>query len=226
AQLKHANGDAIGTATFTQDANGVRLSLQFQDLQPGTHGIHIHTVGTCDASDFSTAGGHFNPTSAQHGLDNPSGPHAGDLPNLEVPASGSGTYQAVDSRVSLGTGANSLFDADGSALVIHAGPDDNVADPAGNSGARIACGTIAQAAAGAATAPATQPSGTTVQPVAPTAAPAAPIAAPTQRSAATPAPSAPPRTLPRTGDAGSMPLVLAGLAASLSALGVALSRRD
>ena len=107
------------------------------------HGLHIHTVGAC-TPDFAAVGGHFNPTTAQHGLDNPSGPHAGDLPNLEIDADGNGTYEATTTLVTLDQGDNSLFDSDGSALVIHADPDDLITDPAGNSGDRIACGIIEQ----------------------------------------------------------------------------------
>ena len=107
------------------------------------HGLHIHTVGAC-TPDFAAVGGHFNPTTAQHGLDNPSGPHAGDLPNLEIDADGNGTYEATTTLVTLAQGDNSLFDSDGSALVIHADPDDLITDPAGNSGDRIACGIIEQ----------------------------------------------------------------------------------
>ena len=107
------------------------------------HGLHIHTVGAC-TPDFAAVGGHFNPTTAQHGLDNPNGPHAGDLPNLEIDADGNGTYEATTTLVTLDQGDNSLFDSDGSALVIHAAPDDLVTDPSGNSGDRIACGVIEQ----------------------------------------------------------------------------------
>ena len=89
-----------------------------------------------------SAGGHFNPTNRQHGLRNPQGPHAGDLPNLTVDANGAGTFQATNALVTLGAGTSSLFDADGSALVIHADPDDEMTDPTGNSGGRIACGVI------------------------------------------------------------------------------------
>jgi Cu-Zn family superoxide dismutase len=108
------------------------------------HGIHFHAVGRCDPPDFMSAGDHFNPTNRQHGQRNPQGPHAGDLPNLTVEANGTATYQATNALVTLGPGANSLLDADGSALVIHADPDDDVTDPAGNSGGRIACAVIAR----------------------------------------------------------------------------------
>ena len=116
--------------------------MHVQGLTPGLHGVHFHAVGTCTAPAFASAGGHFNPESMHHGLNNPAGPHAGDLPNMMVDASGNADYEATTSRVSLSPGTNSLFDADGSALVIHAAPDDNMSDPAGNAGARIGCGVI------------------------------------------------------------------------------------
>jgi superoxide dismutase, Cu-Zn family len=135
--------ERVGTATLTQDAAGmVHVQMKVTGLPPGVHGVHIHAVGSCVAPSFASAGGHFNPGSKHHGMNNPSGPHAGDLPNMTVDASGNAEYDASTSRVSLTPGANSLFDADGSAVVIHAAADDNVSDPAGNAGARIACGEI------------------------------------------------------------------------------------
>jgi len=148
AVVMSSAGARVGTATLTQDASGmVHVQMNVAGLPPGTHGVHIHAVGSCVAPAFASAGGHFNPESKHHGLNNPSGPHAGDLPNMTVDASGNGEYDARTSRVSLTPGANSLFDADGSALVIHAAADDNMSDPAGNAGARIACGEIKSGAA-------------------------------------------------------------------------------
>jgi len=146
AILQDAEGNAVGQATFTESDDGVLIQVEVQGLtvaEAGEHGIHIHTTGAC-TPDFQAAGGHFNPTGAQHGLENPSGPHAGDLPNMEIDADGNGAYEATAALVTLGAGENSLFDADGSALVIHAGTDDMVTDPAGDSGDRIACGVIEQ----------------------------------------------------------------------------------
>jgi Cu-Zn family superoxide dismutase len=142
AQVRDANGRVVGTATFAEIADGVQVSGTFTGLMAGDHGIHIHAVGQCDPPGFTTAGGHFNPHGRQHGLQNPQGAHAGDLPNLAVAANGTGRITAVAQGATLGSGDGSLFDADGSALVIHAGPDDAVSDPAGNSGARVACGVI------------------------------------------------------------------------------------
>ncbi len=145
AELRDTEGRLVATATLRQEDDGVRIGLDAQGLQPGEHGIHIHAVGQCDPggeSPFSSAGPHLNPDNAQHGLENPQGPHAGDLPNLEVGDDGTAQYDETTDRFTLGPGPRSLFDADGSALVLHAAPDDMTTDPSGSSGARIACGVI------------------------------------------------------------------------------------
>ncbi len=141
-ELLNSQGEKVGRATLTQQPAGVRISLQAWKLSPGPHGFHIHAVGKCDPPSFTSAGGHFNPDGKKHGLKNPAGPHAGDLPNLVVGPDGSVSAEVVASEVTLGLGKNSLFRRDGSALVIHAAPDDDTTDPAGNAGARIACGVI------------------------------------------------------------------------------------
>jgi Cu-Zn family superoxide dismutase len=142
AEMRSGTGQAVGSATFTQVSNVVRVVLEVQGLPPGTHGVHVHAVGKCDGPDFASAGPHFNPNSKQHGALNPQGPHAGDLPNLEVSADGKGRLESTTELVSIVGGMTSVFDSDGSALVIHAAPDDFKTDPTGNSGARIACGVI------------------------------------------------------------------------------------
>jgi Cu-Zn family superoxide dismutase len=152
AVLRDAAERVVGTAQFAETAAGVRISVQARGLPPGTHGIHIHDQGICEGPAFTTAGGHFNPTNRQHGFDNPQGPHAGDLVNLVVAADGSASYTTTNSMVTLAPGPTSLLKAGGASLMIHADPDDYVTDPAGNSGTRIACGTIV---AGAAALPAT-----------------------------------------------------------------------
>ena len=141
-QLKDAQGKDVGTATFTPAKDGVKVHVQVTHLPPGKHGIHIHAVGRCEAPEFKSAGGHFNPSGKKHGLHNPEGAHAGDMPNLPVAKNGSAKATFTAKGATLGEGAGSLLGADGTALVIHADPDDEKTDPAGNSGARIACGVI------------------------------------------------------------------------------------
>ncbi len=145
AELKNVNGDVVATATLTETSGGVELQVEAEALEPGLHGIHIHETAQCNPPEFKSAGGHFNPTGATHGLENPDGPHAGDLPNLEVGEDGTASYRTTTDRVTLGEGETSLFDADGSALVIHADEDDQTTDPSGESGDRIACGEIVSA---------------------------------------------------------------------------------
>ena len=153
--LVDGTGRAIGTVRLEQRGTGVTVGVTFQGVdvvKPGEHGIHLHAVGRCDGPDFTTAGGHFNSTAKQHGLQNPQGAHAGDLSNLVVgpgtATRGGYSYQATAAGVTLAPGPASLFDADGAALVIHANPDDHVTDPAGNSGPRVACAVLALNAPG------------------------------------------------------------------------------
>ncbi|MBZ5545023.1 MAG: superoxide dismutase family protein [Acidobacteriia bacterium] len=142
AELKDAQGKVVATAKLKQVKSGVKISLAANGLPAGAHAFHIHAVGTCEPPDFKTAGGHFNPEHKQHGMNNPEGPHAGDMPNFTVGANGKGKTSYVDTRVRLGEGDNSLFHEGGTALVIHEKADDNMSDPAGNAGNRIACGVI------------------------------------------------------------------------------------
>jgi Cu-Zn family superoxide dismutase len=144
ADIMNTQGQKIGTATIKSMKGGVTIEAKVSNLTPGTHAIHIHTVGKCEGPSFMTAGGHFNPGMSHHGKDNATDPHphAGDLLNFDVGANGKATIKAMDMNVTLGDGPNSLFHDGGTALVIHAGPDDYKSDPAGNSGARIACGVI------------------------------------------------------------------------------------
>ena len=143
ATLKDKDGKQVGTATLIETAEGVRVAVTGYRLPPGSHGLHIHAVGRCDPPEFTSAGAHFNPSGKQHGKQNPAGPHAGDLPNLVVAASGEGGIDVTTRAFTLSPGASSLLGDKGTALVVHANPDDDKTDPTGNSGARIACGVIA-----------------------------------------------------------------------------------
>lgn len=141
ATLKAPDGAPRGKAWIANHDGHWVLKIEASGVAPGAHGAHLHTVGKCDAPDFSSAGGHLNPHARMHGTANPQGPHLGDLPNLIAGTDGKGSITAHLT----GTAAEltaALFDADGTAVVIHAGPDDNRTDPSGNSGGRVACGVL------------------------------------------------------------------------------------
>jgi Cu-Zn family superoxide dismutase len=142
ATLMDSTGARVGVATFSVVDSGVRLGVSVSGLTPGQHGIHIHEQGDCTAPDFASAGAHLNPAGREHGLENPLGAHAGDLPNLDVEADGSAdTIFAVSPHLLAG-GEGPLFHAGGTAVVVHADRDDQLTDPGGGSGARVACGVV------------------------------------------------------------------------------------
>ena len=142
ATINDAMGKTVGTATLRETNSGVLIKADLAGAPPGTHAIHVHTTGKCDAPMFMTAGGHFAPGMTKHGLLAPGGPHAGDLPNIYVPADGKLSVELLEPNVTLAAGPRSLLDADGSAIVLHAMADDYMTDPAGNAGGRIACGVV------------------------------------------------------------------------------------
>jgi superoxide dismutase, Cu-Zn family len=144
APIVDANGESIGAAALTQKKGKVHIYAWATGLTPGKHGIHVHAVGQCDPTAFVTAGSHFNPEIRKHGLHNPEGPHAGDMPNMQVGESGLGILRTATDRISLSDGPKSVFDADGSAIIIHAGPDDYKTDPTGNAGDRVVCGVVTE----------------------------------------------------------------------------------
>ena len=142
--LVDGSGRTIGTVRAWQTSGGVSFRLDATGLPHGVHGIHVHTIGRCVGPDFASAGAHWNPGVRKHGLNNPAGPHAGDMPNIAVSANGvlAATVTLAGARLNGPGPAGVLLDYDGASIVIHAGADDNMTDPSGNSGARIACAVI------------------------------------------------------------------------------------
>ncbi len=143
--MVNTNGETIGEARLEQKPDGVSINLDASKLPQGTHGFHIHENGSCEAPTFESAGAHFNPTNAEHGFDNPKGPHAGDLPNINVNNYGFVSTTVLANMVTLEKGKkNSLLKEGGTSLIIHSKADDYKSQPAGNAGERIACGVIAK----------------------------------------------------------------------------------
>jgi superoxide dismutase, Cu-Zn family len=144
ASLKDASGKDVGQVQLIQTPHGVLLKMSLKGVPPGERAFHIHAVGKCEPP-FTSAGGHFNPGGKKHGMEAKEGAHAGDMPNLHIPASGELVIEVANHAISLVKGQpNSVFDADGSSIVIHAGADDYKTDPTGNAGDRIVCGVITE----------------------------------------------------------------------------------
>ena len=140
--LKDAQGKEVGSIVIWDQGPGVSLDLHLHDLTPGVHAIHFHQVPKCEAPDFKSAGGHFNPENKKHGFDSPDGYHAGDMTNFTVDAGGKAEVHLEDKEVTLKDGPHSLLGGSGAAIVVHAKADDYKTDPSGNSGDRVACGVI------------------------------------------------------------------------------------
>lgn len=138
AQLQDQDGNSVGQVELHEKPHGTLLHAQFENMPSGAHAFHIHEKGVCEG-DFTSAGGHYNPDEANHGIDDPDGMHAGDMPNIHVPDSGALEIEVLNHQVSV---EQLLGEEDGTAIVIHEGPDDYMSDPAGAAGPRIACGVI------------------------------------------------------------------------------------
>ena len=139
-EIRRADGSLAARAIAWENHGKLEVRVQAAGLPAGHYGVHLHSVGRCEGPGFASAGPHWNPTGRQqHGTLNPAGHHLGDLPNLDVDAQGAGRLEFAIAGAGL-RGADGIFDADGTALVIHAAADDYRTDPSGNSGARIACG--------------------------------------------------------------------------------------
>ena len=142
-ELKDAQGKDVGNVVIWDQGSGVALQLELHDLPPGEHAIHFHQVPKCEAPDFKSASGHFNPENKKHGFENPEGHHAGDIKNFTVGADGKASAKLENAEVTLKDGPHSLM-TNGAAIVVHAKADDYKTDPSGNSGDRIACGVISK----------------------------------------------------------------------------------
>lgn len=143
ADLKNAVGEQVGTANFARTSDGVKITLNMKGLPPGLHAVHLHAVGKCAPPDFQSAGPHFNPFNKGHGHRNPNGPHAGDLPNIMVTADGTGRLiYILPKEIVLADGPTAIRGPNNASIIIHAHADDDTTDPAGNAGARIACGVL------------------------------------------------------------------------------------
>lgn len=141
-ELFNADGDPAGKAKLQEKADGVMIALDVTGLDSGWHGFHIHENGSCEGPDFKSAGGHYNPEDTEHGLLNPKGPHAGDLPNVEANADGKAKVDVLAPNVTLKEAKNSLLKEGGTTLIVNEKADDGYSQPAGDAGTRVLCGEI------------------------------------------------------------------------------------
>ena len=140
--MKDAQGKEVGMVMLSPaTGGGVTVAYDFKGLPPGDHALHIHAVAKCEPP-FASAGPHFNPQTKKHGTENPEGPHAGDMPNIKVAADGTAKGTLTNKNVAMGAEPNSVLNATGTAIVVHAAADDMKTDPSGNAGDRIACGVV------------------------------------------------------------------------------------
>lgn len=145
--LNDGEGNEVAEASLTEADEGVKIKLTGDGLpkEQGKHGFHIHEKGICEPSDFESAGGHYNPTDKNHGKEHEDGHHVGDFDNIEVTKDGEVDVEFTTDQISLDENAeNTVYSKDGTALVIHAGPDDYKSQPSGDAEDRIACGVIAE----------------------------------------------------------------------------------
>lgn len=138
------DGDSLGVVTMEEGASGVDMTFDLEGLPPGEHAVHFHEKGSCEGSDFESASNHFNPDDKSHGLLNPEGAHAGDLPNVIADDQGVVNVELTAPQATLAEGKTTLYTTEGTSLVIHELADDGMSQPAGNAGARIACGEISK----------------------------------------------------------------------------------
>lgn len=141
ATLVHSDGSPAGKVMLAKRDGHLLLDIALTGLTPGEHGVHFHAVGKCEGPNFTSAGGHLNPEGHQHGLLNPMGSHLGDLPNFIADAQGNAKTQINLDQLPAKL-VPQIFDADGTAIIVHAATDDYKTDPSGNSGGRIACGVL------------------------------------------------------------------------------------